>query len=434
MSESAPRFIKLNDFFDGSLFHEEKYNLVIPRYQRGYKWAVKDMDNPEAESSVEYLIKTIIASFKTDSELFLQGITVSDSEIDQNGNRKVIIIDGQQRLTTMYLLLWVLDKELIQETTLIYDARKDTDICLNSLKSKDSQHNHDFGDTTIQDIYFIEQAIFQIKKIVNDLVSEYPKADFIKFIKTNIKVIYIPIARREDAVATFTMMNGSKAIMRAEELIKSELLRLVSKTCQDFSFEATSVEDVLVRLREFTAIDWNTSETRSRYAREWDRWLYWWNRTEVKMLFRATTENRPLGLLLDCYYRFRSAEGKIYNSFKQFQTKHMQAECTADDLFFQLRKLQKQFEDVYNDNYTYNMLAMALSCSNDRYPIIHFFLDNLKGESRDDKLKRYTEGRIIGLSHEDAASYASKSQTDKQLEKFKEHKRAFKESLLSIDV
>lgn len=169
MNESEPRFIKLYDFFDGSLFSEKKYNLVIPRYQRGYKWAFKKMVNPDAESSVAYLIKTIIASFKTDSELFLQGITVSDSEIDQNGNRKVIIIDGQQRLTTMYLLLWVLDKELIQETTLIYDARKDTDICLNSLKSKDSQYNHDLGDTTIQDIFFIEQAISQIRKLVYDL-------------------------------------------------------------------------------------------------------------------------------------------------------------------------------------------------------------------------------------------------------------------------
>ena len=104
MSETEPRFVKLYDFFDGNLFPSEDYNLVIPNYQRGYKWAVKDINNTETESSVEYLIRTILDSFQTNSEIFLQGITVSDSEKDENGKKNIVIIDGQQRLTTLYLL------------------------------------------------------------------------------------------------------------------------------------------------------------------------------------------------------------------------------------------------------------------------------------------------------------------------------------------
>lgn len=113
MNESEPRFVKLYDFFDGNLFPKKDYNLVIPNYQRGYKWAVKDTHDNKAESSVEYLVNTIVESFRTNSELFLQGITVSDSENDKDGKTNVVIIDGQQRLTTLYLLLWVLDKCLI---------------------------------------------------------------------------------------------------------------------------------------------------------------------------------------------------------------------------------------------------------------------------------------------------------------------------------
>lgn len=430
MSESEPRFIQLYDFFNGALF-DEKFNLVIPNYQRGYKWAVKDSNNAEDESSVEYLVKTIIESFHSNSELFLQGITVSDTEKDSAGVRNVIIIDGQQRITTLYLLLWVLDKSLIQSTELRYAARKDTDKCLKTLKSIDccDLHESDLGDTTKQDIYFIKEAISQISISLKEILETPKRQDFIKYIKERIKVIYIPIARKEDAISTFTMMNGSKAIMRIEELIKSELLRLVSKVCQDFSFEATSIEDVLVRLRDFTAMDWNTAEIRSRYAREWDRWLYWWNRAEVKTFFRTTTETRPLGLLLDFYYRNSDSEESTYSSFKQFQSRYLQAKDDvlkdiAQSVFFSLRKLQKQFEDVYNDYFTYNMLAMALSCGK-RNEVIPFFMSHYNDSNKEEVLRRYTEGLIIGLTNKEAQSFANQVEIN-----IEDKKDAFIKSLL----
>lgn len=431
MSESEPRFVKLFDFFDGNLFPSEDYSLVIPNYQRGYKWAVKDINDAESESSVEYLIKTIMDSFHSNSELFLQGITVSDTEKDDTGVRNVIIIDGQQRISTLYLLLWVLDKSLIQSTELRYAARKDTDKCLKTLKSIDCRdlYDSDLGDTTKQDIYFIKEAISQISISLKEILESPKQQDFIKFIKGKIKVIYIPIARKEDAISTFTMMNGSKAIMRVEELIKSELLRLVSKVCQDFSFEATSVEDVLVRLRDFTAMDWNTAEIRSRYAREWDRWLYWWNRAEVKTFFRTNTETRPLGLLLDFYYRNSDSEASTYSSFKQFQSRYLQAkdgvlDDIAQSVFFCLRKLQKQFEDVYNDYFTYNMLAMALSCGK-RNEVIPFFMGHYNDSNKEEVLKRYTEGLIIGLTNKEAQSFANRVEIN-----IEDKKDAFIKSLL----
>lgn len=429
MSETEPRFVKLYDFFDGNLFPSEDYNLVIPNYQRGYKWAVKDINNTETESSVEYLIRTILDSFQTNSEIFLQGITVSDSEKDENGKKNIVIIDGQQRLTTLYLLLWMLDKDLIQHTSLKYDARKDTDTYLGNLKFIDYSElgTRSMGDINKQDIHFIQQAISQFIQSLHDIISNSRQQDLIKFIKEKIKVIYIPIVHKEDAVSTFTMMNGSKAIMRAEELIKSELLRLVSKTCQDFSFEATSVEDVLVRLRDFTAMDWNTAETRSRYAREWDKWLYWWNRKEVKTFFRTTTETRPLGLLLDFYYRISDAEHHSYSSFKQFQSRHLQGDSVPQKIFKSLRQLQKRFEDVYNNYYTYNMLSMALSCG-DRYEIISFFLNHINDTNRDTLLTRYTEGRIISLTHKDAEVYALHSHDVVAI--FSDKKDEFVKSLL----
>lgn len=419
------------DIFSGDLFQEGKYTLVIPNYQRGYKWAVKDRNNPEDESSVEYLVKTIIESFKVNAELFLQGITVA--EINRKEGKNIIIIDGQQRITTLYLLLWYLDPTLISTTKLKYDAREDTDACLKKLKEVDQSvlNEAQIGDISKQDIYFIKEAINQIASTLGEMMAE-KRFDFISYLKHKIKVIYIPIAHKEDAVHTFTMMNGSKAIMRAEELIKAELLRMVSATYRNFSFEASSIEEVLVKLRDFSAMDWNTAEARSRYAREWDKWMYWWNRTEVKSFFRTSTESRQLGLLLDYFYRNTDKEHNTYSDFRQFQTKLLQSDVSVHDTFKRLRQLQKQFEDVYNDYYTHNMLCMALSCGDRyRYDTITFFLNHLNDSSRNMIMKRFTEARIIGLSCEKATAYAIGSSNTALSTEIENLKDQFIGSLLS---
>ena len=279
-------------------------------------------------------------------------------------------------------------------------------------------------DVAKQDIFFIREGIKQIAEIFKTFDTE-KRTDLISYLKAKIKVIYIPIIRKEDAVGTFTMMNGSKAIMRAEELIKSELLRMVSQVYRDFSFEAGSMEEVLVKLRDFSAMDWNTAESRSRYAREWDKWLYWWNRKEVKTFFRTTNDSRPLGLLLDYYYRNADDKNQTYSNFRQFQAKHLKANEAVRTIFKKLRQLQKQFEDVFNDYYTHNMLAMALSCA-DRYETIIFFLQHLNDSERNTIFKRFTEATIVGLSVKIAKLYALR-ETDEAADKsIKEYKNNFK--------
>ncbi len=431
MSESEPRFIKLYDLFSGELFPSEDYNLVIPNYQRGYKWAVKESGK---ESSVEFLINSILESFRNKSELFLQGITVSDSSRTDDNKRRIIIIDGQQRITTLYLLLWYLDKEAVSNACLVYEARKDTDDCLNGLKSLTYNDSLEYGlgNNEIQDIFFIEKAISQIHLIIGD-IAEQEQIELKKYIKEKIKAIYIPIIRKEDALNTFTMMNGSKAIMRREELIKSELLRMVSQAYQSFSVEdVSSMEDILIKLRDFSAMDWNTVETRSRYAREWDRWLYWWNRPEVKSFYRTKTENRPLGLLIEYFYRQNISKQSTSFDFKQFQAdilsdKSKSLSTIAASVFKGLRKLQKQFEDAFNDNYIHNMLCMALSCG-DRYETIIFFLAHLNDSQTNNIIRRFTEAVMTGASLADVKEYAENKVISEVL---KERKLNFCNGLLA---
>lgn len=75
-----------------------------------------------------------------------------------------------------------------------------------------------------------------------------------------------------------------------------------------------SVEDTYAVLQEIISIEWETNALRSKYAREWDKWLYWWNRKDVKDFFNV---NKPMGLLLEYYFKKKSG------SKMNFPTNHL---------------------------------------------------------------------------------------------------------------
>lgn len=90
---------------------------------------------------------------------------------------------------------------------------------------------------------------------------------------------------------------------------------------------------------------------RSKYAREWDKWLYWWNRKDVKDFFNV---NKPMGLLLEYYFKKESGSKNEF-SYKSFNQLISDGNKTsAKEVFKGLRDLQKEFEDVFNAPTSYN--------------------------------------------------------------------------------
>lgn len=68
------------------------------------------------------------------------------------------------------------------------------------------------------------------------------------------------------------MMNGQKAIMKDAELIKASLLTKASRLSKNGNNEISLAEE------------WEINSLRSRYAREWDKWLYWWNKKKCQRI------------------------------------------------------------------------------------------------------------------------------------------------------
>ena len=341
--------------------------FVIPDYQRGYVWGQRKRE--EEIDSVSFLTKTLKEAYPQ-KEVFLQGITAHGKEDSYD----VFLVDGQQRTTFFYLLLKYLDyKDYLK---IRYEIRVQSNKYLEEIDCADYTRD---DKEEFQDVFFFKRTL----RIFERELNTFDKADFLNFILEKVKFLFVTIPE-EQAKIVFTMMNGNKAKMTEEELIKAELLRCASQK-NDKIEEAEHLE------------------LRSRLAREWDYWLHWWNDEGVQKIFR--TEGKQLGWLLPII----SNSSKV--TFKDFCEKKLSEQSLkqAKQVFKKMRMLQKSMEDVYNKSQSYNYLGVILYIRNSRelrFAFLRwFFALNIENEEphtrTDEELERYYKWAIIGVNHED---------------------------------
>lgn len=340
-------------------------DFIIPNYQRGYVWGKNKPG--DALDSVSYMLESLKNGYNAQTEVFIQGVTVSEQD------NIIILIDGQQRTTFFYLLLKSLNYK--GKFRIRYEIRKESDDFLKNLTL-----NGDFRENSkeeYQDIYFFKKSL----RIISANLKDYDKESFCEYILDKVKFLYIDIPI-DKASCVFTMMNGNKAEMKTEELIKAELLRLASLT-----------RNYNIGEKEMYAVEWDNNMLRSRYAREWDKWLQWWKRIDVRQFYK--TEN-VMGLLITASM-YACKQKFSFDGFRRmFLTKDLPIE--AKQTFDKLRRLQKRFEDAFNNNKVYNQVGAILRISSNNKNFIEWYFCN-ETKPSDKSLEQYYKLSFLGLSH-----------------------------------
>jgi hypothetical protein len=355
--------MNIKKYFDKGVF-------VIPNYQRGYKWGVPNLDD---ECAVSILMDSLINAFECKlPEYYVQGVTAYTNK------NEVVLIDGQQRTTTFYLLLKYLKHDALPQIN--YDIRIDSDTFLKNSKINSNVIEY-IGDKVIdeksQDIYYFKKAI----KTIDSRITTIDKENFKKYVLENVKLFFIEISK-EDATKVFSMMNGQKAIMKNDELIKAALLSKSSRMIKDKNLDTTLAEE------------WEINSLRNKYAREWDKWLYWWNKKSVKEFYNSG--NNPMGLLLEYFYysKIDSNSIKKYN-YKHFNELFFKENKDAKINYKAIRDLQKTFEDWYNDYNFYNYLGLIFKSGISKKDAILYLLKY----NSINEIKRYSKWALIGATH-----------------------------------
>jgi hypothetical protein len=219
--------------------------FYIPSYQRGYRWTeqqVKDLLNDIWEFSQKenkrngefYCLQPLVVKSK-DKDVLTQIKTASTIEQVKTllkGSWEVI--DGQQRLTTIYILLSFLYPEKDKRYTLSYETRNDFNEFLNKIMESGlgSIKNFEEANSKLKkivdngngkkwdniDFYHIFVAYVTIKEWFKD------KPNFKETLLHDVKFIWYETDKNEDPIKVFTRLNIGKISLTNAELIKALFL------------------------------------------------------------------------------------------------------------------------------------------------------------------------------------------------------------------
>lgn len=233
-----PQHLTISDLIAGRLFS-------IPQYQRAYSWQKRqrsDLFNDleeVAETGREHFLATVV------------GCLGESVEIDAVKFKKVEIVDGQQRITTLIILLKAIEKYLdVQidaqnnaKTKLLQLLRKGDKLSLVLL-----QTNHDSssifmkylreGDiiessvVTASDRNLID-AIKECEKFVSDWCSDREIMSLLSIIYNDVSIIYHEINDHSLVYKVFEVLNSRGLDVKWLDKTKSQMMAAIYDHAED---------------------------------------------------------------------------------------------------------------------------------------------------------------------------------------------------------
>ena len=223
-------------------------NFFIPNYQRGYRWTrqqVKDLLNDinefDASKDGFYCLQPLVVRLHNEKDIVTKiHETNKLSEIREILNKSVgkwEVIDGQQRLTTIYIILRCLDSD--ESYSLEYATRA---------KSREFLLNMDNDESENIDFYYMAQARKTVKEW---LKPDFDKGAFLDKLKNKVNFIWYESVD-EDPIKVFTRLNIGKIALTNSELIKALFLNRSN-------FAEKSTDSLRLRQQEI-ASEWDKIE------------------------------------------------------------------------------------------------------------------------------------------------------------------------------
>lgn len=229
----------------------QKFLFFIPSYQRGYRWTQQEVE--DLLNDINEFIPREINDLDEKTWYCLQPIVVKNKSENQYE-----VIDGQQRLTTIYLILYYLNQDYIEKRQdklflIDYKTRSDTK---NFLKHPENE-NDDYID-----FYYIHQAYTTIEKWFEkrEEESSFDKNEYRSKLKFHTKVIWYETTE-DNPITVFTRLNIGKISLTNAELIKALFLN---------SSNFRSLDEHTMKHRQIEiANEWDSIETALQNNKLW---------------------------------------------------------------------------------------------------------------------------------------------------------------------
>lgn len=329
-----------------------KHHFVIPSFQRGYRWEekqvldlledIKQFANDDTPNSDSYFLQPIVVKATT-----------------YNGEYMWEVLDGQQRLTTMLLVL----KELLRGYMTPKDINKYSPLLYNITYTNRPQL--DFGAPNAADnidSYYLSTAYSVIAKWCesNEDFTDIIRCLFYQSAKRQVKIIWYAIDEDSTdllSINIFNRLNKGKISLTSSELIKALFI---------MDYELSSENKVLAA--EQLSMEWNEMERKF----QGDNFWYFISddnvgaQTRIDILFDFVTQRPDVS---DTDYSYREFQklydfcreqerNKTHDTFVGEWAKDM---SNMQDAWKQVRKTYDRLVAWYEDNLYYHYVGYLVA-------------------------------------------------------------------------
>ena len=310
---------------------DKKINFNVPAHQRGYRW-----DKLNVTDLLDDLLE-FIQDGSSGKFYCLQPLVVK-----KIGENLYNVIDGQQRLTTIFIILKYLENLLKEENgideiyTLSYETRKDSKDFLQNIANKtqdESNQNMDY--------FCMYQAYEAIKswfenKNASELLEIFTNS---KDDKHHIEFIWYEVEDSEDEVKIFARLNSGKIPLTNAELIKALFLNV-----RNFLKECSKNEIITKQIE---------------ISKEWDEIEYTLQDDE---LFKFLTKNdypTRIELLFEILSGVKSTELDRYAIYRCFAD--MAKEDDLSHMWADIKKIFLTFKFWFKDIEYYHLVGFLVA-------------------------------------------------------------------------
>lgn len=304
-------------------------HYVIPRYQRAYAWEDKEIvqlidDINDINSSENYYIGSLIVSkIKGKPETYE-------------------VVDGQQRLTTLFLLLQYLVSEGVLEgdlgQTLSFDCRSKSKYTLSNIQQilTDKKLPADYEENIDQSILSGIKAIRQ--KFTSD--KGLNKDDFVSRLQ-HVILYRIEVPEHTDLNRYFEIMNTRGEQLEQHDILKARLMRFLNNRKEQELF--SRIWNACSDMTGYVQMHFSRTERENIFGGEWNGWPAneWSEYSDCLEITEDSENNATISEIIKPRFKVDNIDGILDDDI------HIRFESIIEFPYFLLHAL-RVFVDFYN--------------------------------------------------------------------------------------
>jgi hypothetical protein len=279
MNDKQPKYYSIKELFGSD-------DYVIPIYQRNYEWG-----EPQITQLIQDIVDYIVKSNGTQNKpnYYIGSLIVYERNLE--GSVIYETIDGQQRLTTLTILLNVIKKEYptidlswYKKLNLSFDSRKVASNTLSYLFNCESLDNKECNVAIQQGYYDAKKSLAKILLDNNLSIN-----DFCEYFFEKVTILRVLVPEDTDLNHYFEIMNSRGEQLEKHEILKAKMLEVLADDNLQYAFNL--IWEACSNMEKYVQYGFNPSQRDIIFGNDDSNGNKWNNLINFEELYNSLKPN-----------------------------------------------------------------------------------------------------------------------------------------------